>query len=86
MELPGGILSNGTLRRDFAFQPLTGRMELAVAESAASSTVVPVRVTTAPSAALKHVGSLEPTWERIHQLSVGDRQHLVRQLAAHLGA
>ncbi len=34
MRLPGGIVRDGARRRDFAFRPLTGAVELALAEAA----------------------------------------------------
>ncbi len=85
MNLPGGVLLNGELWRTFAFKPVSGDVELAVAEAASGSATVPSRVTAVLTAALEHVGGEAPTWRRLHGLSVGDRQFLVRHLSAHLG-
>jgi hypothetical protein len=84
MELLGGLLMDGELRRDCAFRPVTGALEMAVAEARHSERSWPARVTEVLCAALERLGGEGPTWERVHGLSVGDRQYLVRQLAAYL--
>ena len=86
MLLPGGLWLDGTRRRQFAFKPLTGRTELTVLESAAASRTLPGRVTGALKAVLSQVGGVEPDDETVGRLCVADRQVLVRQLAAWLGA
>ena len=84
-NLPGGVWLKGEVRRTFAFKPLCGHVELAVAEGLERSDIVPRRVTGALSAALEHIGRQDPAWDLVHGLSVGDRQFLVRKLAAHMG-
>jgi hypothetical protein len=84
MELLGGLLVGGELRKDCAFRPVTGALEMAMAEVRQSEVSWPARVTRVLCAALERLGGEAPTWERVHGLSVGDRQHLVRQLAAHV--
>lgn len=82
MELPGGIRQNGSgLRRDFAFKPVTGEVEMAVAESGEGAMSLSAWVTSALTASLQHIGGLSVEWTLVHRLSVGDRQFLMRRLA-----
>jgi hypothetical protein len=85
MLLPGGLWRGGGRRRDFAFKPLTGEVELAMAEQAASDLGVPGWVTGVLAAALEHVGGEPADRELVRDLCVGDRQFLARRLAGHLG-
>lgn len=85
MPLPGGTLEAGAVARDFAFRPVTGRLELSLADAGRDPGLPAVRVTRALAAALAHVGGRPVDDARARGLSVGDRQYLVRQLAAHLG-
>jgi hypothetical protein len=84
MELTGGLLVDGTLRRDCAFRPVTGAVELSMAEAIDNDVRWQERVTGVLVAALARLGGQKPTWERVHGLSVGDRHYLVRRLAVHL--
>lgn len=84
MPLPGGLWRNGARRRGFAFRPLTGEIELAVAEAERAPNP-PAAVTSVLSAALAEVGGERTTPEVVRELAVGDRQFLMRQLAAGLG-
>ena len=85
MRLPGGILRDGALRRDFAFRPLTGAVELALAEVAGADSPMPVRVTAALAATLEHVGGEAAVPAAVADLSIGDRQFLMGRLAVGLG-
>lgn len=85
MLLPGGLWRDGERRRDFAFKPLTGEVELAMAEQAAPDSSVPARVTAVLAAALDRVGGEPVDRERVRDLCVADRQFLARQLAVRLG-
>jgi hypothetical protein len=84
MLLPGGLWRDGSRRRDFAFRPMTGEVELAMAETAQDGGV-PARVTAVLAAALEHVGGEPAEPDLVRGLWVGDRQFLARQLAARLG-
>lgn len=84
MRLPGGLWRDGAVRRDFAFRPPTGALELALAE-AGRAPHVPAAVTTVLASALERVGGEAASPELARELAVGDRQFLVRQLAAWLG-
>jgi len=84
MLLPGGIVRDGERRRHFAFRPVDGALEAAVAEAVAAPSM-PAAVTAALAAALADVGGEPATAEAVRGLAVGDRQFLVRQLSAHLG-
>jgi hypothetical protein len=84
MLLPGGIAEDGTLQRDFAFRPMTGAVQLAVAESGASPGSLPARVTAALAASLEMVGGRAPLPEVVTGLAVADRQFLMLELAARL--
>ncbi|SEM05751.1 hypothetical protein SAMN04489760_103108 [Syntrophus gentianae] len=85
MRLPGGILRDGARRRDFAFRPLTGEVELALAEAAEEGSSLPTRVTKALAAALEHIGGDTPLPATVAALSVGDRQFLMARLAVGFG-
>ncbi|MCP4657399.1 MAG: hypothetical protein GY856_18495 [bacterium] len=85
MLLPGGLWHDGERRRSFAFKPLTGAVELAIAESGEGDRDLPLRVSLVLAAALAELGGQRPTPQLAGQLPVADRQFLVRLLAAHLG-
>lgn len=83
MRLPGGVWRDGALHRDFAFRPLNGEVELAIAESGVAQNP-PAGVTAVLAAALAEVGGERATPEVVRGLAVGDRQFLVRRLAVRL--
>lgn len=85
MDLPGGIWDGATLRRDFRFRPVTGKLELLLEESARQPVSQPERVSQLLTTALDRLGGAAAEWQRVHELSVGDRQFLMRQLSARLG-
>jgi hypothetical protein len=85
MRLPGGVWTEGELRRDFAFRPMQGHVELVISESNAGLEATPLRVTSILHAALEDLGGKPPREQDIWALSVGDRQFLMRQLALKLG-
>lgn len=84
MNLPGGLWHKGKLHREFAFKPLTGAVELALAEASLQTASMPEAVTGALAAALQHLNHLEAPPALIDALSVADRQFLVQQLAGWL--
>ena len=84
MMLPGGIWRDGARHRSFAFRPVVGELELAVAEGRQGESL-PARISRILTTALAEVGGESPNEELVDQLSVGDRQFLVRRLACHLG-
>lgn len=83
MRLPGGLCTPAR-ERNFAFRPLSGRVELALAEAAAEPSF-PAAVTAILAAALAHVGGVPASPALVRGLAVGDRQFLARRLAAALG-
>lgn len=85
MWLPGGVWDGTRRQREFAFGPVTGALELAILEQAASDESLPRRITAVLADALAGVGGHAPTTERVHGLAVGDRQFLMRQFARALG-
>jgi hypothetical protein len=87
VELPGGIWSGGRLQRGFRFHPLNGAVEIALTEVAEDGqpATLPEQVSRMLAAALAEVGGAPPTSQHVHQLSVGDRHFLLRQIAAQLG-
>ncbi|NTV97147.1 MAG: hypothetical protein HGA75_17320 [Thiobacillus sp.] len=85
MQLPGGLLENGTRRRDWAFRPVSGALELALAEVKEEAGCAPQAVTRALSLALDRLGGAVATEERVAALCVADRQYLMRELERHLG-
>jgi len=78
--LPGGIHGEHGLRRDFAFQPLTGQLEVALEESVCDN--MPESVSVCLLASLRHIGEEPVDVAGVAALSVGDRQYLMRQLDA----
>ncbi len=85
MPLPGGLWGQGARRRDYAFKPVTGAVELALAESAGAGGSLQARVTAALVTCLEHVGGLPPAPEVVAELCVADRQYLMQRLAGLLG-
>ncbi len=84
MQLLGGINIDGQLRRAFHFKPVTGLLELALSESALQVISHPARVTAVLCEALDEIGGMSPTASLVSELSVGDRQFLMRRLSVHL--
>lgn len=86
MQLPGGLIETGVRRRDFAFRPLSGALELALAEIGESGEVLttPQAVTRALALALDRLAGDAPSTARVARLCVADRQFLMRALDAHL--
>ncbi len=84
MKLPGGLWYEGKLHREFGFKPLTGAVELAVAEASLEAASMPEVVTQALAAALRNLNHLEATPVLIDALSIADRQFLVQQIAGWL--
>lgn len=85
MMLPGGIWNNESLQCQFHFKPITGEVELALAESRRTTSKLPQQVSAVLASALDSLGNKSPTYEGVARLSVGDRQYLIRQLGIHLG-
>lgn len=85
MPLPGGLLENGKRQRDFAFRPVSGALELALAEVAEQASSMPRAVTQALCIALDRLAGGVATPERVAALCVADRQYLMRELERHLG-
>ncbi len=82
IELIGGIEVDGALRRDVALRSLTGAAELMLAELGPAELSQPEKVTRFLSETVASVGG-QPV--DATTLSVGDRQHLVRQIGVCLG-
>ncbi|MDJ0841882.1 MAG: hypothetical protein QNK37_35595 [Acidobacteriota bacterium] len=83
--LPGGLWSEGGLRRDYRFKPLNGEVELAVAEAGMEAPTLPARVTAVLAACLAELGGEPASPEQTAALCIADRQYLMRRLAALLG-
>lgn len=76
----------GALRRDVLLRPLTGKTEMALVDLGTQATAAlsfPARVSRFLAETVDRVGGVpvEPA-----ELSVGDRQYLVRQIGARLGS
>ncbi|MBI5936905.1 MAG: hypothetical protein HY850_03565 [Betaproteobacteria bacterium] len=85
MQLPGGLMEDGIRRRDCAFRPISGTLELALAEAGETAANTPGAVTLALAAALEHLGGEPATPQRVARLCVADRQFLMRELERCLG-
>lgn len=86
MQLPGGLVENGARLRDWAFRPVSGALELALAEVKEDAGCAPQAVTRALSLALDRLGGAVATEARVAALCVADRQYLMRELERHLGS
>jgi hypothetical protein len=84
MQLPGGVLVDGQLIREYEFSSLTGEFELILGEQFELNDHHVDKVTKVLFAALKRIGNSEVSHAMIEDLSVGDRQYLMRQLASKL--
>jgi len=80
-------------RRDYRFAPLTGTIELSIREVFGTSADAanngtnrshPARITAVLSSVLDSIGAAPADRQRVQALSIGDRQFLIRQLAARL--
>jgi hypothetical protein len=85
VELPGGIRIDGALKRSFRFKPVTGSLEIVLCESANAAGNQPACITAVLNQALAELGEAAVSVARVRDLSVGDRQFLISQLAAHIG-
>lgn len=86
MQLPGGLVEDGVRRRDWAFRPVSGALELALAEIKEEAGCAPQAVTRALALALGRLGGAQASEERVAALCVADRQYLMRELERHLGS
>ncbi len=80
MELPGGLLANGQLHRDFSFKPLTGQLERIISDSGFALHSLAEQVTVILSHALHRVAGHKADEQSVRSLSSGDRQFLILQL------
>jgi hypothetical protein len=84
MELPGGLWENDRRQREYAFRPLSGEVELAVADPPPAGGL-PAQVTAALAASLETLGGEGPTLRRVADLCVDDRRFLMYRLAVEVG-
>jgi hypothetical protein len=82
IALIGGIMVDGNLRRDVELKPLTGSAELVLAELHQSDMPHPDKVSQFLDQTVATIGGAPVASST---LSVGDRQHLVRQIGVQLG-
>ncbi|MCP4285977.1 MAG: hypothetical protein GY792_16230 [Gammaproteobacteria bacterium] len=86
MELPGGLLCDGRLRRDYRFKTVTGELERALSESGFYADTLPQQVTRLLVHSLSEVAGFAVDEALCRSLSAGDRQFLVLQLEALIDA
>ncbi|MFK7868726.1 MAG: hypothetical protein AB8B58_05745 [Roseobacter sp.] len=85
ISLPGGIETDGALRTDVVLRPMSGAVEMALAEVTRSSASQPAKVSRFLAETLLEVGG-QPCDENVAgQLCVADRQYLVRQVGVSMG-
>jgi hypothetical protein len=84
LRLPGGLVEHGVRRRDGAFRPLSGSLELGLAEAIAQAPDTPRAVTAVLSLALAELAGQPASPARVDALCVADRQFLMRALEQHL--
>lgn len=82
VDLIGGLMVDGALRRDVVLKPLTGAAEFLLAELGGTGMSHPEKVSAFLSQTVASVGGqpVDPD-----ALCIGDRQHLVRQIGAGMG-
>lgn len=85
VRLPGGVRVDGTRHRIARFRPLTGSVELAIAEARETNELYPAFVTRILSAAVASVGTVPFTPHVARALCVADRQVLLKTLLIMLG-
>lgn len=85
MTLPGGLVrSDGSVDRTYAWRPVDGTVEMALA-AAARARSRPEAVSQALAGALEVLGGESATRQRVDALSVPDRRLLMVELAQALG-
>jgi len=84
-RLPGGLSDAGEIRRSYRFHPADGLLEMAVLEAVQAGGGLPRIVTRTLARAVERLGDAPAEEDAVRNLSVGDRQFLVRDLGAHLG-
>ncbi len=82
MELPGGLIVDEQLRRDFSFKPLTGFLERVISESGFAVNSLAEQVSIILMQALERVAGLVVSEELVCSLCSGDRRYLILQLEA----
>jgi len=85
MLLPGGLLEDGALRREYSFRAVTGALEMDLGDATGEGASWPAAVTAALVCALESLGTLPATVDRVQRLCVGDRRFLLRELQKRLG-
>ncbi len=83
--LPGGLLHNGQLERRFSLKPITGYTEMAFFETENQRTSLPDRISEILTVCIDRIGDHEADRQMMETLSTGDRQYLMRQIAANMG-
>jgi hypothetical protein len=85
-NLPGGILLGSELHKGFSFKSLERIQALLFRMHAAEPGNFPALISEFLNQALDSLGGQPVTLEAVRYLSVGDRQFLIRELAAHIHA
>lgn len=82
MELPGGLIVDEQLRRDYHFKPLTGLLERVISESGFAVNSLAEQVSIILTNAVDKVAGMAASEELVRSLSSGDRLYLILQLEA----
>jgi hypothetical protein len=80
MQLPGGLLQDGRLRRDFRFRTVTGELERLFSESGHHCRSLPEQISVVLEAGLDEVAGMPADASLVRSLSAGDRLFLILQL------
>ncbi len=86
-QLPGGLVVDGELRKSYRFRPITGALETRLSELSSgaasySDATYPQIVSAALECTLDRIADEPASLELVNRLSVGDRQFLLKELAA----
>jgi len=85
VALIGGIETESGLRRDVVLRPLSGAVELALSETRRAALSLPDKVSRFLAETVETIGGQGCDTDLAADLSVGDRQHLMRQIGLRLG-
>jgi hypothetical protein len=84
MELPGGLIFDGQLRREFKFKPITGQLERTIIDSGTGLYGLVTQVTNILAHALESIAGMVANEALVLSLCSGDRHYLIQQLEARI--
>ena len=83
--LPGGVFVSGERRRSFSLRPVTGELEMRMAEFPDDHMPLHLKVTELLCASLSEIGGATASRDTVQRMCVADRQFVLRKLLIELG-